>query len=304
VKDLSELKGKRIAITAASGPTNTKILAAYGVNDQNTTFLTVTIPVATKALINGDVDASFFSEEVNGPSAQMLLRDPSIRLMNVAQAEAITQLFPSLIHLTLAQGVIDLEKNIPPTDVNMFALTNRLLVRESLHPEIVYLLAQTMKEEHSGGGIFHHAGEFPTQADPEFPMAEEAVDYYKNGPSFLQRYLPFWMISYAKRVAAILVTVIAIIIPIFSYAPRLYTWFLQVYTEKLYRRLRVIEASLRADLTFSEIDTLKSGLESISRAAHILPMRRSSLFFDLIMHIDHTRTRLTSCLASLRGQAA
>jgi hypothetical protein len=36
------------------------------------------------------------------------------------------------------------------------------------------------------------------------------------------------MINYAKRVAAILVTAIAIIIPLFSFAPRLYLWFLQV----------------------------------------------------------------------------
>ncbi len=269
-------------------------------NDQNTTFLTLTIPAATKALINGDVDASFFSEEVNGPSAQVLLRDPAIRLMNVAQAEALTQLFPFLSHLTLAKGVIDLEKNIPPNDVNLFVLTNRLLARANLHPEIIYLLAQAMKEEHSGGGIFHRAGEFPTQTDPEYPMAEEAVDYYKNGPSFLQRYLPFWMINYAKRLTAILVTAIAVIIPIFSYGPRLYAWFLQVYMEKLYRRLRAIEASLGPDLTVPEIENLKSDLESISRAAHILPMRRSSLFFDLIVHIDHTRTRLASRLATSR----
>jgi hypothetical protein len=39
------------------------------------------------------------------------------------------------------------------------------------------LLAQTLKEEHSTAGIFQRAGEFPTQTDPEFPMAEEALDY-------------------------------------------------------------------------------------------------------------------------------
>jgi hypothetical protein len=35
------------------------------------------------------------------------------------------------------------------------------------------------------------------------------------------------MINYAKRVVAILVTVVAIIIPLFTYAPKLYVWFLQ-----------------------------------------------------------------------------
>jgi uncharacterized protein len=72
-----------------------------------------------------------------------------------------------------------------------------------------------LQEEHSGAGIFQREGEFPTQTDPKFPVAEEARDFYKNGPSFLQRHLPFWMINYTKRVATILVTVIAIVIPVF-----------------------------------------------------------------------------------------
>ena len=124
----------------------------------------------------------------------------------------------------LPQGVIDLEKNIPPGDVNLIGSTTAFVVRKDLHPELIYLLAQVLKEEHSGGGVFQRPGEFPSLTDPELPMAEEAVDYYRNGPSFLQRYLPFWMINYAKRVAAILIAAVAVVIPIFTYAPRLYAW--------------------------------------------------------------------------------
>jgi uncharacterized protein len=70
--------------------------------------------LATQALLNSEADAIFVSQEVSTPNVQALLRDPAVRLMNVAQAEALTQLFPTLNHLTLVQGVIDLEKNIPP----------------------------------------------------------------------------------------------------------------------------------------------------------------------------------------------
>jgi len=301
ISGLSQLKGKRISMSSASRRTDVGILGAYGVNDQNTTFLTLASPVATKALLNGEADAVIFSQDVSAPNVQTLLRDPAVRLMNVAQAEALTQLFPSVNHLRLAQGVIDLEKNIPPNDVSLVALTNVLLARANLHPEVVYLLAQTMKEEHNHGGISHRAGEFPTQTDPEFPIAEEAVDYYKNGPSLLQRYLPFWMISYAKRVAAILVAVVAIIIPIFSFAPRLYMWFLQSYMEKLYRRLSIIEGRLRPDLSASEIEAMQSDLENVRRAARVLPMRHSSLFF---VHIRLARAELASRLDALHGKAA
>jgi hypothetical protein len=166
---------------------------------------------------------------------------------------------------------------------------------------MIDLLAQTLQEEHSGVGLFQRAGDFPTQVDPEFPMAENARDFYRNGPSFLQRYLPFWMISYAKRIAAVWVTIIAILIPLFNYAPKLYTWFLRKYMEKLYRRMRTIEDRLQTELTVREAEALQSDLENISRAAQVLPIRHSSLFFELMMHIDLTRARLASRLGALRG---
>jgi uncharacterized protein len=100
------------------------------------------------------------------------------------------------------------------------------------------------------------------------------------------------MISYAKRVTAILVTVIAIFIPIFSYAPRFYAWILQTHMEKLYRRLRAIEARLKSDLSGREMEALQADLEGIDQSAHMFPMRRSSLFFDLMMHVNNTRKRL------------
>ena len=51
--------------------------------------------------------------------------------------------------------------------------------------------------------FFKKFGDFPTQTDPEFPVAQSARDFYKNGPSFLNRYLPFWMTNYAQRAIAV-----------------------------------------------------------------------------------------------------
>jgi hypothetical protein len=221
--------------------------------------------------------------------------------MNIVQAEAVTKLFPSVDKVVLPQGVVDLERNVPPHNVNLVALTSVVLARANLHPELFYLLAQTMKEEHSRAGIFHRAGEFPTQTDPDFPVAEEALDYYRNGPSFLHRYLPFWMVNYAKRIAAIVVAAVAVVIPVFTYAPRLYGWLVNARLLRLYRRLRLVNAQLKRELTAEEMVALQNDIDHIDRAANILPMRHSDLFFSLFMHIDMTRTRLASRLRALRG---
>ena len=299
---LTQLKGMRVNVSPAIGNLVRPILAANGINDANTTLSSVAgLPVVVKTLKDGDWDAAILPPvDLYAPSVQALLRDPAIHLMNVAQAEALTRLFPALLHLVLPQGVIDLEKDIPPDDVNLIGSTNAVLVRKELHPEIIYLLAQTLKEVHGGAGIFQRAGELPFVNDPEFPVAEEALDYYKNGPSFLQRYLPFWMINYAKRVTAVVVATIAIVIPVFTVTPRIYAWHLTLRLARLYRRLRSVNVRLKGELTADQIGAMRSDLDGIDHAANILPLRHSDLFFSLLMHIDMTRTRLDARLRALQ----
>jgi len=298
---LTQLKGKRIAVGGAGARVATPVLSVHGVKPDNTTFLPLTGPRAAKALTDGEADVVITPIALNFPVTQSLLRDPTVRLMNITQADALARLLPYLTRQVLPQGVVDLEKNIPLVDVNLIATSSVVVVRKDLHPELVYLLARTMQEEHSGAGIFQRAGEFPSTNDPEFPMAEEAVDYYKNGPSFLQRYLPFWMINYVKRVAAIVVAAVAVVIPLFTYGPRLYDWLLRSRVIRLYRRLRAVNAQLKRELSAGELGALQKDLDGIDHAANVLPMRHSDLFFALRMHIRDTRADIRQRLAELVG---
>jgi TRAP-type uncharacterized transport system substrate-binding protein len=301
INRLTELKGKHISVAVGAFGLIERILAPHGVTPANTTLTPKLGPAGIKSLKGGDSDVAILPpQEVHSPIMQPLWGDPQLRLMNLSQAETLARLFPNLNHLVLPQGAVDLEKNIPATDVNLIATTNVFIVRKDLHPELIYLLAKTMQEEHSRATIFNRAGEFPTQVDPEYPMAEEAVDYYKNGPSFLQRYLPFWMINYAKRVAAIVVAAVAIVIPLFTFTPKLYAWLLNLRLARLYRRLRLVNARLKGELTADQLAAVQGDLDHIDRAANILPMRHSDLFFALLMHIDMTRTRLSARLGALQ----
>ena len=45
-------------------------------------------------------------------------------------------------------------------------------------------------------------------SDREYPMSPIAVEYYKNGPSLLGRYLPFRMTVYAQRAIAALIAML------------------------------------------------------------------------------------------------
>jgi len=93
------------------------------------------------------------------------------------------------------------------------------------------------------------------------------------------------------------VAVIAIVVPVFNYVPKLFLWFIHDRVRRLYRRLRIVDNALLSGPDSSEMKALHIELESIVRAANIVPMRSSELFFELKSHIDHTRSNLASAEA-------
>jgi hypothetical protein len=165
-------------------------------------------------------------------------------------------------------------------------------------------LAQALSEAHGEPGLFQRAGEFPAQIDSEFTMAEKAVEFYKNGPSFLNKYLPFWVVPHVLRLLAVLLAGGVIIYPLFNFAPKLYRWFVQDRMRKLYRRLRIVEDAAQTELAAPQVVSLQTELEDIDRAARILPQRHSDLFFVLEHHIILTRTQLASRLVEVRSRIA
>ena len=140
VTDLSQLRGKRIAL----GPVDSgdravceKILAAAGINYDNTALLYVAPAEATKALDDGTVDAVFLNLSPDSPILQSLLASPQYRPMSFSEAEALTRIFPYLVRLVLPRGAIDLQRKIPVADIHLVSTTNVVLVRKEIHPAII-----------------------------------------------------------------------------------------------------------------------------------------------------------------------
>ncbi|MFY9837563.1 MAG: TAXI family TRAP transporter solute-binding subunit [Xanthobacteraceae bacterium] len=300
---LTQLKGKRIGV-GPEGVVTTHVLDAAGVNSQSATLLPFTGSAAVEALLDGQVDAIFLALASESSIIQPLVRDPNVRLMSVSETDALTRIFPYLVRLVLPQGVIDLEHNIPPNDVNLIGTTNAVVVREDLHPAIIDLLAKTLVEVHSGAGIFQRVGEFPTQTDPEFAMANGAREFYKNGPSYLNKYLSYGTVSLIKKIIAVILSCALVLVPFSRIVPNLSTWVVRDRMRDLYRRLRLVEAEMQTNLTAAQLDALQSDLDRIEQSANHLgvPIRHSDLFFELKTHINLVRQRLGSRRAVLQSE--
>jgi hypothetical protein len=147
---------------------------------------------------------------------------------------------------------------------------------------------------HSGAGIFQRAGQFPTQTDPEFAMADGAREFYKDGPSYLNKYLSYWTVSLIKKIIAVILSCAVVLVPFSRIVPNLSAWVVRNRMHDLYRRLRFVETEMQIALTASQLDVLQSDLERIEQSANNLgvPIRHSDLFFELKTHINLVRQRL------------
>ena len=146
--DLPSLKGKRIAVGLVDSDSQIVAerlfqLSGFG---QETEVRSLGGEAAIKALDDGQVDAVLIAGAPNAPNIRKLLRDPNVRLMNFPRADALVRIFPFLDHLVLPAGAIDFANNVPSTDVNLIGTTNAILVRDDLHPQIVYLLTQALTQ--------------------------------------------------------------------------------------------------------------------------------------------------------------
>src|SRR5215475_13182082 len=297
---LSQFKGKRIAAGPVGSGTRSsaeQILGKAGVNSENTAFLPFGGSAAVDALRDGKVDAVWILGAPDAVAVHSLLEDPSVRLMSFPMAEAFTIIFPELVRLVLPRGVIDIDRNIPPTDVPLIGSTAKVLVRSDLHPEIVQLLLKTMAEAHAARAIFQRSGEFPNSTDTEYPVAPAAIDFYKNGPSFMQRHLPLWLSVHAQRAIAVLVTAIALGLPMFRLTPVIYQWFMRRRLIYWYGKLTELEFSFDGDpsgkhLPQGQIEQLERIEDAVSHIS--LPLNFADQLYNLRSHIDIVRRKITS----------
>jgi TRAP-type uncharacterized transport system substrate-binding protein len=298
---LAELGGKRLAVGIEGSGTRAlvnDILKAGQITSGSATLVPVTGQAAVDALKKGDLDVVFLALAPQAPLIQDLVRDKDIKLMSLVQAEAMTKVFPYLAQLTIPQGVFDLARNIPDHDITLVAPKAALVVQNTLHPAIIALLAEAAQEAHGKASLFAKAGEFPTLTDPEFDMDPDALRYYKSGPTFWKRILPFWVANLVERAIVFLVPLLTVLIPLVKILPAIYKWRFRQRLLHWYARLKEVEEDVATVLPGPEAQnaaaTLHTKLDNIDDAVGKLPVpiQFAEQFYQLRNHLDLVRERL------------
>jgi hypothetical protein len=301
------MSGKKIAMGEKGGETHSmakRLLAASGVDDKNAQLFEWDAPKTAEELKQGNVDFAFFVTSANNPFIQTLLKDPNIRLVSLDQADAITRQFRYLHHLVLPHGTLDLKANIPAKDIDLVAPTATLMVRNSIHPALVYLLMKAASKVHHEPGIFAEKKEFPIDKDFVFPLNAGAKEYYKNGAPFWLRYLPFWLAILAERFIFLVIPFVALFVPIVKMIPQFLQWRIRTQIYHRYGELKHLENQMKPESAHRDFQAHLDHLDRIEANVNAMkvPLDFSEHIYVLREHIDFVRARLSRSLEKTNSE--
>ena len=282
---LKHLQGLRLNIgTPGSGvPELWTQLLALNQLDASAFATTELAPTpATVAFINGELDALLFASAPEAPLVQMLLQTPGVELLGFEQSEAYARRLPFLSPALLPQGVVNLATNLPAQDVRLVATTTSLVSREATHPALQQLFAQAARELHSEASWFSRAREFPNASQADFELSPEAERTLRNGPPFLQRYLPFWLANLIERMWLVGGLIIALVLPLSRIVPPLYTLRMRSKVFRWYAELRDIETRAQQG---EPVETLVRDLRSLTETVNAIEVPLS--FADELYALRH-----------------
>ena len=293
---LAQLQGWNVNLGARGSGLNGlvgKLLHANGVARDSIKTSRLERTDAVVALLAGELDAIVLAAAPESLMVQMLLSTPGIKLFEYAQAEAYARRLPFLSAVVLPRGMVDLARDLPAHDLPLVATTTTLVAREGTHPALLQLFVQAARNIHGGTGWLAHAGQFPSPQGAELPLAKEAERYYRNGPPLLQRYLPFSLANLIDRMWVVLVSIIAVLIPLARVVPPLYQFRIRSRIFRWYRQLREIEEAQKSDFgaaaeLLERLNRLETKAQSIA-----VPLSYTDELYSLRSHIQLVRERLS-----------
>jgi TRAP-type uncharacterized transport system substrate-binding protein len=295
-RGLDGLRGKAVSLGLEGSGTRAlalRILRLNGIDPGILNVRALSPAQAARALLQGEITAAAIATSWDSPLVRQLLASSDVNVVGFPRADAYVALYPYLRKLRLPEGVGNLATNRPPGDVALIAPKASLIVRRDLHPAIQYLLLEAASEIHSGDSIFQQSGTFPAAERGDLPLSKAARQYYRTGPPFLQRYLPFWLAVWVSQVLVLLIPVLGVAYPVLRLAPGLYYWTVRHRIFQLYGELKVIETELEGHGA-TATEAVFARLQRLEERAHRLrvPHALAETSYTLRMHIRLVRDRL------------
>lgn len=291
---LNQLKGKRVSLGNEGSGTlalSQALLKVSGISENEMYAQKLKPDDAIAKFSSGELDAIFIVAAAEAPVLKKFYEIPGIRLMNFEQADAYTRNLPYLSKVTVPRGLLSIAHDLPRQDIQVIAPTATLVAKSDISPALVSLLLGASYDILKSYSRLQKSGEFPSGAGLDFPLHVDAEIYLKDGPSFLHRHFPFWTAVWVGRFVKIVIPLLVILIPFFTYVPSAKNFLLRLKLAQVYEELKVIEKNaLNPDMR----EKNSRDLGQIERRVDNMKvsMLDAKELYDLKGHVGDVRARL------------
>lgn len=208
---LDDLRGRKVVMPPSDSATSDaamRVFQLYDITKENTSFTFMPLNDAVRELRAGHFDAGVFMLAVESQVIRDLAADSGLHLVPIAEAKAIANHLPFLRAVVLPRGIYDIADAIPPLDTPMVAAPVGIVVRNDLHPWLIYSLLDALTEVHHRATLLSSAGEFPTIAGSQLKAHPLAEAYYRSGLPWTYRELPPWLAAFVDEYSIVIVAVL------------------------------------------------------------------------------------------------
>ncbi|MBW3541366.1 MAG: TAXI family TRAP transporter solute-binding subunit [Planctomycetes bacterium] len=261
---------------------------------------------AADALLGRRVDAAFFVVAAESAVIRRLLASEDVRLMNMVRHEAYARRLSYVSSVVLVRGAIDPARDLPSSDVQMIAPAAALVATDDLHEALIPLLLKAATLSHERGDLFAEPGTFPATQHLELPLSEESRRWFREGPSFLQKYLPFWVASFLDRMKILLLPALTLLFPLFRIAPPLFQWRVRKRIFRWYGVVQEVDESLRREDHEPDLERHQKTLAQLEKELDdvSVPLSYMAELYNLRLHIALIRRSIEKRLAGEDGSGA
>ncbi len=271
-----------------------KLLQDNGIDNSNSTILSLDTQTSKKMLLDGKIDAMFMVTSHKSPVVKELLENPKINVLSIKRAKAYGQKYGFLTALTLYEGTLDLYKNIPDENINLLSTSASLLVNKNVPAELTRLFLKQVKLIHSKESLFAKENQFPNLLNTNLKINKEAKQYFTHGDTWLETIFPYWIASNIDRLKLLLIPLLTLMFPLFKGVFPLYQWSMRSKIYRWYKILNRIDKKI-ATANNEELESFNNELDELSieiQKETKVPLSFMGEYYNLMVHLELIQNKI------------
>ena len=244
------------------------------------------------ALQKKELDAVFFVERPDEEEEILeALKNPNFGLFNLTKAFAYPSRIKTSKVVEIPRATFSLQYDLPPTDIKTIGVSAELVAQKGINPAITGLILDIISRTESPRSILQKEKEYPNDRELSFEQNEDSERYFRNGLSFLNKYLPFWVAVWGDRLIKTLIPILAILIPVVNFYPQIVQFRTKHKLQTIYKELHQIEHDVEMHHDKNKLKERLIAVEMKATQLHIPDLDTKSIF-DLRENIRFVKDQL------------